>query len=178
MRGVFEPTFARLGGNRFMMIMRGSNMGAPQMTGQKFFSVSDDNGMHWSCPKPLTYDDGSTMYSSSSVPKVLAHSNGKLYYIGVITEGNVSGNLPRYPLCIAEVDKERCCILRDTVTVIDTERPFHRRQLANAGRRMQVVDYSNHGIFEDSAGRIIVYAPFRTDLSLWEGVLNRYEITL
>ena len=178
MRGVFEPTFARLDAGKFLMVMRGSNMDAPQMIGQKFYSVSEDNGMHWSRPQPLRFDDGSTMYSSSCVPKLLAHSNGKLYYIGVINEENVQGNLPRYPLCIAEVDRERCCILRDTLTVIDTERDFHRKQKGSAGRRLQVVDYSNHGIFEDSKGRIIVYAPFRTDLSLWEGVLNRYEITL
>jgi hypothetical protein len=31
---------------------------------------------------------------------------------------------------------------------------------------------------EDSRGRIIVYAPFRRDLSRWECALNRYEIEL
>lgn len=178
MRGVFEPTFARLGEGRFLMIMRGSNMGAPQIIGQKFYSVSEDNGMHWTRPKPLTYDDGSTMYSSSSVPKLLAHSNGKLYYIGVITKDNVSGNTPRYPLCIAEVDRESCTVVRSSVTVIDTARPFHREQRANGGNGLNIVDFSNHGVYEDSRGRIIVYAPFRHDLSRWEGVLNRYVIEL
>ncbi len=175
-RGVFEPTFGRLAENRYIMIMRGSNMKAPQVTGQKFYSVSDDNGMHWNRPQPLRYDDGSVMYASSSVPKLLAHSNGKLYYIGIINDRNPDGNLPRTPLCITELDRETCSIRRDTVTVIDCERSFHREQLAAPGARKNIVDYSNHGVFEDSRGRIIVYAPFRRDLTRWECALNRYEI--
>ena len=30
-------------------------------------------------------------------------------------------------------------------------------------------DYTNHGVYEDSRGHIVVYAPFK-------GALNRYEI--
>ena len=177
-RGVFEPTFARLAKDRYIMVMRGSNMKAPQITGQKFFSVSDDGGMRWSRPQPLRYDDGDVVYASSSVPKLLAHSNGKLYYIGVITDRNPDGNLPRAPLCIAELDRETCTVRRGTVAVIDGERPFHREQRAVLGAKANIVDYSNHGVFEDSRGRIIVYAPFRRDLSRWECALNRYEIEL
>ena len=176
MRGVFEPTFAKLSENRYIMIMRNSNMKAPHVIGQKFFSVSDDNGMNWSRPQPLRYDDGGVMYASSCVPKLLAHSNGKLYYIGVINDKNPDGNLPRTPLCIAEVDKTTCTIRRDTVTVIDQERQFHRDQIKAASGKLNLVDYSNHGVFEDSLGRIVVYAPFRRDLSKYECVLNRYEI--
>ena len=162
MRGVFEPTFARLDKNRYIMIMRNSNFKHEhEVIGQKFYSVSDDNGYHWTRPKPLTYDDGGTMYACSSVPKVLAHSNGKLYYIGVINDSNPSGNGPRFPLCIAEIDRETCTVKRDTVTVIDTARPEHTSK--------SPADYTNHGVFEDSKGRIIIYAPFF-------GALNRYEI--
>jgi len=141
------------------------------MTGQKFYSVSEDNGYHWSKPVPLTYDDGGVMYSSSSVPKLWAHSNGKLYYIGVINDKNPTENLPRFPLCIAELDRASCTIKRDTVTVIDTQHAHHREE--KGGIR---ADYSNHGIFEDSKGNIVVYAPY-TDANGVRG-LNRYEIKI
>lgn len=161
-RGVFEPTFARLDKNRYMMVMRNSNYRHEnEVIGQKFCSVSDDNGCHWSRPEPLTYDDGGTMYASSTVPKLLAHSGGRLFYIGVINDSNPSGNGPRFPLCIAEIDRESHRVKRDTVTVIDTARPEHNAK--------SPADYTNHGVFEDSKGRIIVYAPFF-------GGLNRYEI--
>ena len=162
MRGVFEPTFARIGDNSFIMVMRNSNLKAPEVIGQKFFSVSRDNGYSWSQPKPLTYDDGSTMYSSSSVPKLFEHSSGKLYYIGVINDQNPKDNGPRYPLCIAELDRTSCTILRDTVTVIDTARGIQN-------------DYSNHGIYENSRGELVVYTPFKD-----EGLfgLNRYVIQI
>nr|MBQ4320476.1 exo-alpha-sialidase [Clostridia bacterium] len=162
MRGVFEPTFGRLGDNRFIMVMRNSNHKNPNVIGQKFYSVSDDNGYHWSRPKPLTYDDGSTMYSSSCVPKLFAHSNGKLYYIGIINSENPDSNSPRYPLCIAELDRESCTIVKDSVTVIDT-------------KRGNQASYSNHGIYEDSQKRIIVYTPFN---SSDKRGLSRYVIEL
>jgi len=118
------------------------------------------------------------MYSSSSVPKFLEHSNGRLYYIGIITAENANGNGPRWPLCIAEVDREKCCVILSTVTVIDTEREYHRCQKETAVKQLSSVDYSNHGVYEDRKGRIIVYAPFRRNLERWENVLNRYVIEL
>ncbi len=168
-RGVYEPTFGKRGDGNYIMIMRNSNLKAPSVIGQKFYSVSSDNGYTWSEPKPLTYDDGTTMYSSSSVPKLWAHSNGKLYYIGVINDKNPEENLPRYPLCIAEVDRENCTIIKDTVTVIDTKRPHHSDERGGVN-----ADYSNHGIYEDSMGHIVVYAPYTNDKG--ERGLNRYEI--
>ena len=168
-RGVYEPTFGRLSEGRYIMVMRGSNLKAPEMTGQKFYSVSEDNGYHWSSPVPLTYDDGGVMYSSSSVPKLWAHSNGKLYYIGVINDKNPTENLPRFPLCIAELDRATCTVKRDTVTVIDTAHPHHSEE--KGGIR---ADYSNHGIFENSGSNIVIYAPY-TDENRVQG-LNRYEI--
>ncbi len=160
MRGLFEPTFARLRENTYIMVMRNSNMSREHVIGQKFYSLSQDNGQTWSTPQPLTYDDGSTMYSASCVPKLYAHSNGKLYFIGVINEHNPSGNDPRYPLVIAELDRDTCTIVKNSVTVIDTCRSTTER-----------FDYSNHGVYEDSNHRLIVYAPFR-------GGLNRYAITV
>lgn len=158
MRGLFEPTFAKVGENRVIMVMRNSNMKAPQVIGQKFYALSEDNGLHWSEPVPLTYDDGSTMYSSSCVPKLLSHSNGKLYYIGVILTENPDGNLPRHPLCIAELDCETYTVRRDTVQVVEAAREHH----GDAPPKMRA-DYTNHGVYEDTRGRIIIMPPYRKD---------------
>ena len=156
-RGVFEPTFARLDGRRVLMVMRASNYKRERdLIGRKFYAVSEDDGRHWSAARPLDYDDGGVMYSSSSVPKLWAHSSGRLYYIGVINARNPEGNGPRAPLCIAEIDRTRCCVIRESVCVIDRAREG-------------AADYTNHGVYEDSCGHIVVYAPFK-------GALNRYEI--
>ena len=173
-RGVFEPTFVHCGGSRHLMLMRGSNMRFQDtMPGTKFYAYSEDNGENWSSPRRLAYDDGGTLYASSSIPKVLRHSSGRVYYIGVINSENPDGNLPRHPLCIAELDPQRPCVLRDTVTPIDTERPFHAAQKAE---RHFPLDYSNHAVYEDARGRIVVLAPVRFDLRRYESVLNRYVI--
>lgn len=175
-RGVYEPTYAQCPDGRTLMVMRGSNMHfRDTMPGTKFYAYSSDEGRTWTRPERLRYDDGSLMYASSSIPKVLAHSNGKVYYIGIINDENPDGNLPRYPLCIAELDPERPCILRDTVRVIDTERPYHKAQ---AKETRNIVDFSNHAVFEDARGRIVVLAPFRFDLRRYESVLNRYVLAV
>ena len=139
------------------MVMRASNYKRERdMIGRKFYAVSEDDGRHWSAARPLDYDDGGVMYSSSSVPKLWAHSSGRLYYIGVINARNPEGNGPRAPLCIAEIDRARRCVVRESVCVIDRAREG-------------AADYTNHGVYEDSRGHIVVYAPFK-------GALNRYEI--
>ena len=173
-RGVYEPTFGRIGSDSFIMIMRGSNMhNSDKIEGVKFYSITHDNGLSWTKPIPLKYNDGTTMYSSSSIPKLIMHSNGKLYFIGVINETNPNGNLPRYPLCIAEVDTKNFSIIKDSVTILDTKRAFHDEALKGSN----VVDFSNQGIYEDEkTGDIIVLAPFRTDLSCYKAVINKYVV--
>jgi predicted amidohydrolase len=55
--------------------------------------------------------------------------NGKLYWIGNVTDHRVSGNFPRWPLCIARVDETWGTLKKDTLTVIDTVRPEESRQV-------------------------------------------------
>jgi hypothetical protein len=173
-RGVFEPTFERIGEKKIIMVMRGSNLNKEeQIEGVKFYSISQDNGMTWTKPIPLKYDDGSTMYSSSCIPKIIRHSNGKLFFIGVINKSNPKGNLPRYPLCIAELDPNRGVILKETITIIDTKRASQDETICDA----YPVDFSNHGIYEDeNTGDIIVLAPMRPNLAEFGSVLNKYVI--
>ena len=173
-RGLYEPTYGVINNNEIMMIMRNSNYRqSDTITGAKFYSISVDNGYTWSEPEMLLYDDGSIMYSSSCIPKVLNHSNGDIYYIGVINEENPKGNLPRYPLCIAKIEKETKRIIKKSVTIIDTKRKNHDLE-ANTSN---VVDYSNHGIYEDKkTGDIVVLAPYREDLTRYSCYLNRYVV--
>lgn len=50
----------------------------------------------------------------------LRHSRtGKLYWFGNITPTPPNGNLPRYPLYLAEVDETVPALKKDTLTVID-----------------------------------------------------------
>jgi hypothetical protein len=154
--------------------MRNSNYTqSDKITGAKFYSISEDNGYTWSKPEMLLYDDGSIMYSSSSIPKLLNHSNGNLYFIGIINRENPKGNLPRYPLCIAKVDKETKRIIKASVTVIDTKREHHNLSVKTSN----VVDYSNHGVYEDKETKnIVVLAPYRENLSQYRCYLNRYVV--
>ncbi len=175
-RGLYEPAFGIIDGkeNEILMVMRNSNYTqSDSIIGAKFYSISKDYGYTWSKPEMLLYDDGSIMYSSSSIPKLLNHSNGNLYFIGIINQENPKGNLPRYPLCIAKVDKETKRVIKASVTVIDTKREHHNLSVKTSN----VVDYSNHGVYEDKETKnIVVLAPYRENLSQYRCYLNRYVV--
>lgn len=173
-RGLYEPTFGLLGNNKVLMIMRNSNYRqSDEIIGAKYYSVSQDDALTWSVPQILMYDDNTIMYSSSCIPKLINHSNGNLYFIGVINDENPQGNLPRYPLCIAKVDKNSLKIIKESITVIDTKRENHEISVKTSN----VVDYSNQGVYEDKkTGNIVVLAPYREDLTQYYCYLNKYII--
>jgi hypothetical protein len=119
-RGLCEPTVCEISGGRILMVCRGSNMGAPNLPGRKWISVSTDGGWRWSPAEPLGYDSGELFYSPATGSQLIRSSfNGKLYWIGNIIPENPAGNWPRHPLCIAEVDEERVALRKVTVFTID-----------------------------------------------------------
>ena len=65
--------------------------------------------------------------------------NGKLYWFGNITGHNASGNWPRFPLCMAEVDEKTGFLKKESLTTIDTIRDGESDQ----------VQLSNFEIIED-----------------------------
>ena len=70
----------------------------------------------------LKYDDGTKFYSPSSFQRLIRSSEtGNLYWIGNITATAPSGDSPRYPLVIAEVDESGAVpsLMKSTVTLID-----------------------------------------------------------
>jgi hypothetical protein len=121
-RGLMEPEVAELRGGRLLVVWRGSN--TAKTPGRKWFSISKDGGQTLDEVKEFGYDDGSIFYSPSSYHRMLRHSvTKKLYWIGNICIEPPSGNSPRYPLVIAEVDETIPALKRHTVTVIDDRRP-------------------------------------------------------
>lgn len=117
-RGFFEPTLAILDGGRILMVMRGSNSRIAR-PGYRWASVSDDGGMTWTKPKAWTYDDGSAFFSPSSCSQLILHSSGRLLWAGNICKQNPSGNGPRYPIVLGEVDHKTGLLIRSSVGIID-----------------------------------------------------------
>jgi hypothetical protein len=148
-RGMIEPTLAEFPDGQILMVMRGSNDVKPNLPGHRWMSVSHDGGHHWSPPKPWTYEDGTTFFSPSSCSQLLVHSSGRIYWIGNISPTNPSGNHPRYPLVLGEVDRQSMRLIQATLCTLDTRGP-------EDDPRMQI---SNFFAQEDrQTGEIRIYA--------------------
>ena len=75
---------------------------------------------------------------------------GKAYVIANILDGPVYAQTPRYPLCIAEFDTDRLCVIRDSVVVIQ-DLP----EGAPKSRR-----YTNFDMYEErGSGNLILTMP-------------------
>ncbi|MBM4092409.1 MAG: hypothetical protein FJ276_23740 [Planctomycetes bacterium] len=111
-----------------------------KLPGRKFFSISSDGGRSLTPPAVWKYDDGSDFYSPSSIHRMIRHSvSGKLYWLGNICSTPPSGNSPRYPLVIAEVDEALAALRKSTVTAIDDRQPGQSAS----------VQFSNFSLLED-----------------------------
>jgi hypothetical protein len=128
-RGLIEPTIAELDDGRILMIMRGSNDACPQWPGYRWACLSGDGGQTWSAAEPWMHDDGTPMHSPSSCSQLLKHSSGRLFWMGNRCEHNPSGNAPRYPIILCEVDRRSGRALRDTITVIDDRQSGEHERL-------------------------------------------------
>jgi len=147
-RGLLEPTIAELTDGRLLVEMRSSTVavepqwkGKTTSPGRRWISLSDDGGQTFGDVTDLRYDDGESFYSPSTLALLRRHSgNGKLYWFGNITPQPPDGNLPRYPLVMAEVDERMPALRRDTVALIDDRDP------ASDSPKVQ---FSNFSIIED-----------------------------
>ncbi len=122
-RGLIEPTIAELADGSILMVMRGSNDGHREWPGYKWYSKSRDGGHTWATAKPWTYTDGNPFFSPSATSQLIPHSDGRLFWMGNISEDNPKGNSPRYPIVIGEIDLETGLLIRDTVSTIDDRQP-------------------------------------------------------
>ena len=125
------------------MFARGSNAGLDpvKVPGRKWYSVSGDGGLTWSDIKDIRYDTGEQINSPASIFSAIRSSvNGRLYWVGNISNHPVDGNSPRYPLVIIEVDEENYCLVKESETIIDDRDPEHDSA---------ALQLSNFSIFEN-----------------------------
>ena len=142
-RGLMEPTIAELADGRLMLSMRGSTNAVEAVwkdkkatnPGHCWKSLSSDGGRTWSPVEPMRFDTGESFYCPSAYSLLMRHSGtGRLCWFGNITPEPPDGNLPRYPLYIAEVEETTVTLKKDTLTVIDDydpERDSEKLQLSN-----------------------------------------------
>lgn len=149
-RGVYEPTNAQFGDGGILLVMRGSNSKRPELPGYKWFSISKDDGETWSAPEPWRYDDGANFFSPSSMSTLMRHSSGRVFWVGNISPTNSSGNDPRFPVVMGEVDPKSLMLKRDTVIEIDNKHPEDEaRGLALTGKPNAKLDLNHFWVIED-----------------------------
>jgi len=137
-RGAIEPTVAEMPDGRILMVLRADAGYADEhKVRHKWYSISHDGGHTWDEPRHWTYTDGFTFYSSSSISRLVRHSNGNCYWLGNISEEKLGdhpdGNAPRYPLVIGRVDPDSLLLEKDSLFTIDTcqEDDLPSMQLSN-----------------------------------------------
>jgi hypothetical protein len=112
------------------------------------WALSQDGGRSWTKPQPLKYDDGTIVCVPASLAAFEKDAkSGRAYWFANILSRPVSGQIPRYPLTIAELDMKRLCIIKDSVTVIQDlpeGAPEANEEIGELGRR-----YSNFGHYVD-----------------------------
>ena len=152
--GACEPDVLHLGGQRLLTTLR--VQGDEEMSdtlSSRHFSVSEDGGRTWSDPQLLRYDDGSMVCVPASIATFETHpKTGKAYWFANILDHPVAGQLPRHPLAMAEMDTERFCLIKDTVTIIQD---FPEGAPANRS-------YTNFGHYVDRITDEFVLTPAET----------------
>ncbi len=137
-RGMDEPTLAELPDGRILMVIRGSNdkhrksgseAKTPALPGRRWVAYSSDQGRTWTKPAPWTYTSGETFFSPASASRLIKHSSGRLFWLGNILPANPSGNRPRYPFVIAEVDLRSGLLQQASVRIVDDRGPADGPQL-------------------------------------------------
>jgi len=128
-RGALEPTIAELQGGRILVVMRGSNDVRPELPGYRWYSIAGPEHSSWPPAQPWCYEDGEPFHSPSSCSQLLAHSSGRLIWIGNLCVENPAGNSPRYPLVAAEVNRRTGLLVRESVSAIDDRQPGESERL-------------------------------------------------
>lgn len=116
--GVCEPDLLPIEGQKLFTTLR--TQGHPgRFPSARFGALSTDGGRSWSPPALLRYDDGSPVFVPASFSAFLkSPRTGRAYWFANILDHAVEAQYPRCPLCIAEFDMDRLCIIRESVRVI------------------------------------------------------------
>lgn len=131
-RGLFEPSLAELdGGERYVMVARGSNYRRTELPSFAWVSFSTDRCRTWSVPEPFRYSDGTPFYVPASCSTLYRSAQSRnLYWIGNLTHINPKGNHPRNPLVIGQVSENPFGLIKNTVLEIDRWHPGSEGPLA------------------------------------------------
>ncbi|MFA6561913.1 MAG: sialidase family protein [Verrucomicrobiia bacterium] len=155
--GPCEPDLLSLGGERVFTTMRTQGIPGKKVPTTRQCALSTDGGRTWSNPEPLKYDDGTTVWVPAAISVFERDpASGRVFWFANIQPGPVYGQIPRYPLTMAEFDTKRLCILKDSVTVIQGLPPGAPKagdpKKGELGRR-----YSNFGHYVDRrTGEIVL----------------------
>jgi len=155
--GPCEPDLLALGGQRVFTTMRTQGIPGKQVPTTRQCALSIDGGRTWNKPEPLKYDDGTPVWVPAAISVFERDpASGRVFWFANIQPGPVYGQLPRYPLTMAEFDTKRLCILKDTVTIIQSLPPGAPQvgdlKKGELGRR-----YSNFGHYVDrQTGEIVL----------------------
>ena len=147
-RGVMVGTVAELRDGRVFMVVRGDSSGTGLEGEIKLGTLSADGGRTWDELRPLSYEDGSTVWSSSSNSRLFRYpAGGKLYLITHIRDEPLL-KAPRNPLAIAEIDERTLSLRRESVTLIKARGPLDPKDAY----------YEPRGIYEDrETGNLVMY---------------------
>ena len=159
LRGAVEPTLAEMPDGRILMVLRADQGTSPEYNERrKWRCVSTDGGYTWDQPRPWGYADGGLFYSSSSISRLIRHSNGNCYWIGNLTDERPDdawdGNSPRYPLVIGRVDPGSLLLEPDSLCIIDTR----------AEGDPPTLQLSNFNVYEDRLS-----GEFVLRMTRWDG---------
>lgn len=147
-RGMIEPTLLEMENGKLLMVMRGSNDKDHHLPSYKWCSVSTNGGKTWSDPEPFTFEDDTPFFSPSSMSTLFKHSSGRCYWIGNMTDENCQGNLPRWPLVMAEVNTESFKLIKESLLTVDS----YQEEDKSRGR----LDISHFSLIEDRATNEII----------------------
>ena len=174
-RGLVELDLSELKDGRLLLIMRGSNYGMDSLEcpGRKWYSISENGGLTWSEIQDLRYDTGEQFYSPATFARTIRSTvTGKLYCFLNISTTPPVGNGPRYPLQVVEIDEDKVCLKKETVTIIDDFNP----ELDS--KHLQV---SNFGLLEDRENQTVELYMARLGsrgggAKIWDSDTYRYII--
>lgn len=124
--GVSEPAIEYLPDGRLFMVLRArvyphTEQAVPS---GHYFATSNDDGMTWSSPLPLIYDDGSWAHSPACLAHVLrCPHTGSLLLLTNLADGPCYNCEPRDRLYLARIDATTCSIVRDSLRLIVAQDP-------------------------------------------------------
>ncbi len=178
-QGLDEPHVCQFPDGRLFVIFRQCyvqpSQHSPGFPAVKLFSVSEDGGRSWQEARPLTYEDGSYVYSPSSWPDVICSSkNGRVYVVINIHPNSamLTSQDPRWPVNVAELDTDTVSVKRDTVAIVEDRHPEHHPLLRLSNWRMMEDRYTGNALLFMTLG-LMDWCPIRKGYDL---NCHRYEI--